>query len=199
MTFLRSVFVSLLGSAVVIFNAASATQFGLQQRKLPKNRTVIRVYDRENGRTIWRRITRNVIVVRWANDGTALAIVEALDSVSPWLRLIAWRSGEPVRSFRHIAPFRRFETVKDVVWSPDHTQLLLIGPRSMGEADLGFGSLWCFRLQDAKARMITDAQVTRAQWLTAKRVRFWTGKYVKGPKAENTSTLAETPHEATCP
>jgi hypothetical protein len=156
-----------LVSAGLFSSPLNAASFAVQQYRLGSNVTLIRVYDLQTGRTIWTRRTRHPLLLRWSADRTALAVLgERIgESDHDWYDLWVWRNGERVRKLRSLAPFRRLEIVRDLIWSPDKRRLLLLGPYSQGEADQGFNRLWCLRLRGERAQLLTNEAVTRAQWV----------------------------------
>jgi hypothetical protein len=191
----------LLGSGALI-PAWAADTYAVQQHPLGPDRTLIRVYNSRTGKTIWTRQTRDPRLIRWSADRTALAVLDERlgeDGQEPdWYDLLVWRSGERVRTIRFLPPFRRFELVRALTWSPDKKRLLLLGPYSQGDADQGFNALWCVRLQDDRTQLVSDAVVTRADWIGTARVRYWTGELVPDPAKPNRGILRETPHEQEC-
>ncbi len=187
-------------SALLVSGAGvKAATYGVEERRLGPESTLFRVYNRRTHGTIWTRRTTDPGLIRWSPDRAALAVVdERVWQGDDRYELLVWRNGERVRRIRFLPPFRRFEIVRDLIWSPDNQRLMLLGPYSEGEADQGFNRLWCLRLQDERAQLLSNEAVTQARWTRATRVRYWTGKVVSSPTKPDEGTLVETPHERTC-
>jgi hypothetical protein len=103
-----------------------------------------------------------------------------------------------VRMYDYLRPLRESEAIIGLVWSPDKRRLLIRSARTMGEADLEEGPLWCFRLADAKTELLTDEPVTRAGWSGKTRVRYWTAGWGRDPRTQAQIPLPEKSHQRKC-
>jgi hypothetical protein len=177
-----------------------AATYAVEQCRLGPESTPIRVYNRQTHSTIWIRRTRYPRVIRWSPDHTALAVLDERvgEGNRDWYRLLVWRNGERVRSIRSLRPFQRFESVRDLIWSPGRRHLLLLGPYGQGEADQGFNRLWCLHLRGERCQLLSNEAVTRAQWIGTTRVRYWTGKVVADRANPDKGTMLETHHDREC-
>jgi hypothetical protein len=137
------------------------------------------------------------LLLAWSRDRRSLAVSP---TAWPAIRLTTWHDGERLRSYWKLPPFRSFDSLAEILWSPDARRLLLRGYESMGAADMGHGDLWCFRLRDSRSHRVSDRPVLRAAWVSARRIRYvmWTGELRRVP-SKNHVEAVEAVHEQACP
>jgi hypothetical protein len=165
-------------------------------KRLSPDKTEVRIFSRSTGRTVWAKQLLAVYRLQWSGDRKAVAIIEDAVGVrrEPY-RLYIWREGSAVLTFDDLPGW---ETVQDVLWSADKHRLVFRAAASMGEADQGFGRLWCLNLTSRTFSLIPGGDVTRAKWISPRRLRYWTGKYVLPRPGADRAILRETAHEAVC-
>jgi hypothetical protein len=183
----------------------AADTYGAQQRWLGPDRSLIRVYNRRTGKTVWTRTTREIETVRWSPDHRALAVVDSwpgtvngdpTTGITHW-RLVAWREGQPVRVLRSLPDVEGAEYL-ELSWSPDNQRWLLLIARGMGNADMRWFELWCLRLRDGRMERMTENAVSRVQWVGPRRIRYWTTGSAYDPKTGVFRALPKTSHERDC-
>lgn len=183
----------------------AARTYGAQQRWLGPDRSVIRVYNRRTGKTVWTRATREIEAVQWSPDHRALAVVDSWpgtlagdpsSSTRHW-RLVAWRERQPVRIFQSLPAVEDTEYL-ELIWSPDDQRWLLLMASGMGDADMRRFDLWCLRLRDGGLERVTESAVSRAEWVGAQRVRYWVTGAQLDPKTGTYRALPKTIHERDC-
>src|SRR3712207_6019647 len=94
---------ALVGAAWTASGQSSV--YAAKEESIGAGRKVLRVYNRKTGRTVWTRQVHSVSLIRWSQNGRALAVVDNVPSSvdNPWwLRVIAWRVGEGVRIFQRV-------------------------------------------------------------------------------------------------
>jgi len=184
--------------SALVLAAAPVTAAGFQSeiKPLGGERVEVRVFNPRTGATFWRRKLLRLYRLQWFSDHQALAIIEdAVGHQAGYYRLHVWRPAK--RTFR-LDDLPGWEVVQDVAWSGDHQRILFRGAASFGEADQGFGRLWCLDLETGRIRLVAGGSITRMVWVTPRRFRYWTGKWVPPPGGGEPLVLSETALERAC-
>jgi hypothetical protein len=206
----RSPGIALLG--FLLFPAAgsvAATEplpYAVTRRPLGDRHSILVVTHRQTGRLIWTRTIDAYWHRSWSSNGRALVVADG----APPVRLLVWRVGEKVRVIRNIAPLSPnqpgyqeagypplpfFDSIADMIWSPDNDRILLRGYQSMG---IPLGHLWCLHVKSGKAHLVEGGGVAWAEWLDARRVRYCYVDQVPAPTPEGTR-WRERIREHVCP
>ena len=143
--------------------------YALENRTLPGGGEVIRVYERDTLKTMWRRIFPNGFAkITWSQDNRALAFEmrNAPDEYSqlPYygFHIFVWRDNNGVRVFSK-REFEQNDYVEDFYWSPDN-QRLMFRTGNGGMADVDHGDLWCLDLETNKANFVSS-NVAGPTWI----------------------------------
>jgi hypothetical protein len=141
------------------------------------NRSQVQVREVSDGGVAWSYRAWYPLNPVWASGDRAYAFVDdhgARRDRGAWLfELVIWRPMKRTTVVRRIEPFGRFEAVTSVVWAPDASRILLLGPYTQGAGDVEAYRLWCVHWQTGGAHQPTPSEVTRAEWVDARNIRYW--------------------------
>lgn len=153
--------------------SARPPSYALQEPPARGYWSILRIYNRKTGRTVWRRKCYGAYSSSWSADHRAFAI--AIGNLKGYpnyyngqFRLLYWRAGESVRLVRHPELFKDFDEIgTDITWSPDNRRFAF---RAGGMAT-PYGTLCCV---DAKTGrfFFGPASVETYHWLGARRLRY---------------------------
>jgi len=142
---------------------ASPSPYALSKR-VGEKQTVLRVYNRKTGRTIWERAFLDAYTT-WPKDHRALAIYTSSGQIIHFAHTSStppdyhysvgiWREGERVCLYSR-QPYCTDDYIECFLWSPDDRFVLMMTGGS-GEVDIGAGQLWCINAKTGAGRFICD-------------------------------------------
>ncbi len=128
---LLMLFLFLPASSAEARPAQAQPSYALQQKNADGDSVILRVYDRNTDRTVWRRRCIGACASSWSVNHRSVAIVISHLDGHPTVgqfRLLYWRAGEAVRLVGHPQLFQDFDEVGDDMYS---------GPRMGGDSHFG--------------------------------------------------------------
>lgn len=142
---------------------ASPPPYALSKR-VGQKQTVLRVYNRRTGRTVWKRAFRDAYTT-WSKDHRALAIYTSSGQLIHFTHTSStppdyhysvgiWREGEKVRLYSH-QPYCTDDYIEYFLWSPND-RFVLIMTGGSGEVDIGAGQLWCINAKTGAGQFICE-------------------------------------------
>jgi hypothetical protein len=176
--------------------ATGSAAYGHRIHQFSEEHSRVSIYNRQTGHAIWQRSVGYIYQAAWSPDRRAFALMDdAPGSAESPFRLIVWRAGERVRSYRAIPPLPYLDTIDHVAWSSDNKRLLLLGGSTQGNGSVGLFDLWCLNVDLERTTKLTaySDRVTKAQWIGPRRIWYWAVRSVK--RHGRTEYVADkTPH-----
>ena len=143
----------------VAFALAQSATYAVHHQVRHKQ-TVLEVYNRRTGKTIWKCALIGVYGETWSKNHRALAFVTSTgkmivtDGPISSFTIGTWRAGEKVR-LHPPKPYQGCDYVEFLVWSPDNKRLL-VATGGSGEVDIGACDLTCLNLETGVAHRVAS-------------------------------------------
>jgi hypothetical protein len=190
-----SVLFLLLLSGLTMQTAQSKpSPYALEQRHVNPNNPediVVRVYNRQNGQTIWQKHFRALSRIAWSKDHTALALyLSRSNSEEKWpsapkhiysntaspqgIELVIWQAGmtglQVYRKWLYRPNWNAYDGVLDMRWSP-HNRRLAVRLWGSGGWDLNVGQVWCLEPRTGQLRYAANG-IKEMWWHSDRRLAY---------------------------